>query len=563
MKRLFGVLLVSILSTGTALAASGPARSDMIEPAAFNHRLPAEHTVEVRNMPAVDVARLKAEDARNAARKDLPPRFAAALPVDITPRNAGTWDEIDGDRLVWRLRIASRDALSLNFGFSEYRMPAGGHLLVYPAGLPKNANRDLLRAFTAADNDAHGQLWTPIVSGDHAVIEVVVPRARADELKLRLTRVNHDYVGFERIAKQMSRGVRPTGTSGSCNIDVVCPEGDGWRDQIRSSATYTRNGTFTCSGSLVNNAANDRKMYFLTAHHCGMSGSGAAASIVVYWNFQNSTCRIPGSPESGQDGDGSLAQNQSGSVLRATYSPSDFTLLELDDPADPVFNLYWSGWDRRDTTFPGATGIHHPQTAEKRISHSIVPTVISGYFNTTGNDHHYVQWQPTGGITEPGSSGSPLYSPDNRVIGQLHGGLSSCSATGTDRTDYYGRVTTSWTGGGSSANRLSDWLDPGATGAQFIDGIDGAGGNEAPVANFSSSVSAMTATFTDLSSDSDGTIESYSWDFGDGTTSTSANPSKTYAGKGLYNVILTVTDDDGATASKLRRVKVGGRLIGP
>lgn len=480
MKTLFAAVLVSILSTGTALAASGT-----IEPAAFSHRLPAEHTVEIRNMPAVDVARLKAEDSRNASRKDLPPRFAAALPVDLTPRNAGTWDEIDGDRLVWRLRIASRDALSLNFGFSEFRMPAGGHLLVYPAGLPKNANRDLLRAFTDADNDAHGQLWTPIVPGDHAVIEVVVPRAKANELKLRLAKVNHDYVGFQRIAKwQMSRGgAQPAGTSGSCNIDVVCPEGDGWRDQIRSSAPYTRNGTFWCSGSLVNNTANDRKMYFLTAHHCGMTSAGVAASIVVYWNFQNSTCRIPGSPGSGQDGDGSLAQNQSGSTLRATYAASDVTLLELDDPADPAFNLYWSGWDRRDTAFPGATGIHHPNTAEKRISHSTVPTVISGYFNTTGNTHHYVQWQPTGGITEPGSSGSPLYSPEKRVIGQLHGGLSSCSATGTNRTDYYGRVAISWTGGGTNATRLSNWLDAGATGAEFIDGIDaGGGGGAAPSA---------------------------------------------------------------------------------
>lgn len=556
MKRLFGTFLLTICSISTAFAATGT-----ILPAAFGHRLPAEHTVEVRTMPAVDVARLKAEDARNAGRKDLPPRFAAAIPVDITPRNAGTWDRIDGDRLVWRLRIESRDALSLNFGFSEYRMPTGGHLLIYPAGLPKNANRELFRGFTAADNDAHGQLWTPIVTGDHAVIEVVVPRAKADELKLHLTRVNHDYVGFERIARRQFAGVQPAGTSGSCNIDVVCPEGDGWRDQIRSSATYTRNGVWTCSGALVNNAANDHKMYFLTAHHCGMSASGAAASIVVYWNFQNSTCRTPGSPESGQDGDGSLAQNQSGSTLRATYSPSDFTLLELDDPADPAFNLYWSGWDRRDMTYSGATGIHHPSTAEKRISHSIVPTVISGYFNTTGNDHHYVQWQPTGGITEPGSSGSPLYSPANRVIGQLHGGLSSCSATGTNRTDYYGRITTSWTGGGGNASRLSNWLDPGATGVEFIDGLDGSGGNnEAPVANFTSSTSGMTVTFTDLSSDSDGSIASYNWDFGDGTTSTAANPSKTYAGKGLYNVVLTVTDDDGGTASKMRRVKVGQRL---
>ena len=104
--------------------------------------------------------------------------------------------------MVWRLRIESRDALSLNFGFTKYRMPAGGRMLIYPAGLTPSADPKLIRTFTAADNDAHGQLWTPIVVGDQAVIEVVVPRAKVGELKLQLAKVNHDYVGFGRIAKQ-------------------------------------------------------------------------------------------------------------------------------------------------------------------------------------------------------------------------------------------------------------------------------------------------------------------------------------------------------------------------
>ena len=123
-----------------------------------------------------------------------------AIMPKFTPATAGDWDAV-GDRLVWRLRVQSKDALSLNFGFSEYVMPEGGHMLVYPAGLSRNASQELIRTFTSDDNKPHRKLWTPVVSGDHAVIEVVVPKERAGELRLRLTSVNHDYVGFDRLAR--------------------------------------------------------------------------------------------------------------------------------------------------------------------------------------------------------------------------------------------------------------------------------------------------------------------------------------------------------------------------
>jgi len=84
------------------------------------------------------------------------------------------------------------------------------------------------------------------------------------------------------------------------------------------------------------------------------------------------------------------------------------------------------------------------------------------------------------------------------------------------------------------------------------------GGNVAPTANFTSSASGLTVTFTDTSSDSDGTIASRSWNFGDGTTSTATNPTKTYAAAGTYNVSLTVTDNGGLTNTKTTAVSVGG-----
>ncbi len=391
-----------------------------------------------------------------------PYQFAVPLGVDKTPSKAGTWETLEDSTRLWRLRVSSPGALSLNLGFDRYVMPAGGSLLVYS---PDHAT--VIGPFTEADNEAHGQLWTPIITGDEIVVEVRLPAAVESQLELSLAQVSHGYRGFGAAPEQSGE------KSGSCNVDVVCSQGNAWRDEIRSVARYTRSGIYLCSGALVNNTAQDKTPYFLTADHCGVSSSNAS-TVVAYWNYQNSTCRTPGSPASGQAGNGQLNQFNTGAYFRADYSPTDMTLLELDDPVNQAYNVHYAGWSRKDVAPASATAIHHPQGEEKRISFENDATTITSYLWTSvpGDSTHIRVTDWDVGTTEPGSSGSPLFNPSHRIVGQLHGGYAACS---NNLSDWYGRFHGSWDGGGTASSRLRDWLDPTNTGVTALAGRDAVG----------------------------------------------------------------------------------------
>ena len=414
--------------------------------------------VERLQLPTQDNKELlKAEMANRAP--GVAPRFAEVMPVDVSPATHGNW-EIKNNKAVWRLRIPSPGAKSLNFGFDQFFMPVGGSLIIYTPDL------EMIRGpFTPADNEEHEELWTPIIPNDELVIEVSLPLERKDELKLHLKTVNHDFLGFAESV-----------VSGACNVDVVCGLADGYgiiedyRDIIQSVAVYSTGGSTFCTGFLVASTLNDCTPLFITANHCGINAN-TAASLITYWNFNNSICREPGSGASGGAGDGMLNDFNTGSIFRAGYGPTDFTLVELDDPVSETADAWFAGWDATDNLEQDTLiAIHHPSTDEKRISFQY-NGVYRGSWGSNDTpvpdgDHIVIEdWDI--GTTEGGSSGSPLFDSEKRAVGQLHGGFAAC---GNDDYDIYGWFHSSWTGGGTPSTRLSDWLDPNNTGTMVKDG---------------------------------------------------------------------------------------------
>ena len=441
------------LSVVSALAMALPAAARVKQlPVSVRQPVRAQSTVEKLEMPTVDVARLRAQDElTDNALTPGPTRFAAAIEVSYDLESSGTWEALDDGSRLWRLRISSPGALSLNLGFRRFALPFGAGLWIYDA-----AGERIEGPYTWRDRAPDGQLWTSLMLGDEIVLELHLP-AGVGDARLELSAVNHGYRFFgEKRDKQ-----------GSCNIDVVCDEVAAFSDQVRAVARYTRSGTILCTGNLLNNTALDFRPLFLTAEHCGITALNAS-SVVVYWNHESPSC--------GQLGGGSLADNQSGATFLASDNPSDFLLIELDQQPDPSSNVYHAGWDASGAVPQRVVGIHHPTGDEKAAAFEGDP-LVSTDIGSGGETH----WQVTAwdlGTTEPGSSGSCIFDQTHKgCVGTLTGGFASCSAQ--DQPDFYGKLALAWTGGGSDSTRLSNWLDPVGGGTNtFLAGADPTDGGD-------------------------------------------------------------------------------------
>jgi hypothetical protein len=443
-------LLVLGVGAGLALPAAGEQPVSLAAPAEV-----VGQPLETQRLAPVDRERLLAEDAATEPFTG-PRRFAEALAVGWTPAETGTWQQLsDGSRL-WRVRMVSPGALSLNLRLDDFQLPAGARLWLY------DGSGDVVQGpYARHHRTRDGQLWTALVPGDEAVLELHLP-AGVDpaSASLEVASVQRGYrpVGGGPVGDESTRALAGPGVptkQGSCNNDVICPEGNAWRDQIRSVGWFTVNGIGLCTGTLMNNTAGDFRPYLLTAEHCDVS-SGNAGSMVVYWNYESPSC--------GQLSGGSLADNQSGAIWRAGDDSSDFTLVELMEQPDPSFDTYYAGWDATGVApTVGVVGIHHPDLREKAISFDTDPLQQDdpGFWRVG-------QWED--GTTEPGSSGSCIFRRDTQLcVGTLTGGIAACNFP--FGFDVYGRFDSHWDGP-SPTRRLRDWLDPMGSGQRFLFGAD-------------------------------------------------------------------------------------------
>lgn len=494
-------------------------------------------------IPAPDISKLEQED-RLFEESGLPERMGVNIPVNITQASAGIIASANGTEQTWLLNISSCGAYGLGIYFSEFSLPEGARMFVY-----SEDKKQVLGSYTSANNQDSKKFAIEVVMGASLFIEYTCLLSDANISAFEIGELLYVYKPMLFSGSQANE----LRDSGSCEVNAACSEGDNWRKEIKSvTRILVKNGnaSYWCTGTLINNTSADFSPLILTADHCARSWSETYATPddvsqwIFYFNYETSGC---------EDETVSDDKSLTGAVKLASSSlmqndGSDFYLILLNDLIPADFEPYYAGWDNTGSLSDSGVGIHHPAGDVKKISTYDEPLTIDQWGQEPGT-HFRVVWAATEnghGVTEGGSSGSPVFDAKGRFIGQLTGGESGCSnLTGPD---FYGRLAFSWESNGThDSTRLKPWLDPDNTGIRIL---NGSFNENRAIARFVADTTVIpvgsSITFSDLSA---GAPSSWLWEFEGGTPSKSTSQlpgSVTYNRAGVFNVMLTVTNQYGA-----------------
>jgi hypothetical protein len=382
-------------------------------------------------------------------------RFAHGFEVNISPEEEGIWNTLPNGTKVWRLKIRSEGAYSISIIFNDFQLPQESRLFLY-----NEKTNHYLGGFTSSNNKKSGKFAVSPVAGDEITIQYEVTSAENRKKPFVISSVNHDYKNILKYDDRRPMGIE----AGSCNIDINCDLGDLWNDSkdavcriIITKEKPTRTYSEVCTGTLINNTAENQNPYIITAAHCIEEAAFAETSVFTF-NYESPYC----APLDGDPG-----HSISGSRLLAISDSLDFALVELSVIPPPDFKPYFAGWNRKNEIPDSTVSIHHPQGDIKKIAFDsdkpVVSNFISGY--TPQGFLKIKRWD--WGVTENGSSGGPLFNPGQQLIGTLTGGLATCS---NPVEDYFAWFERAWEFKPDSGRQLKYWLDPIDSGISSLTG---------------------------------------------------------------------------------------------
>jgi hypothetical protein len=500
------------------------------------------------------------------------------IPTLLDPSKSGTWvNHNDGSR-SWYLKIKCANAIGLSLNYKEFRLPTGSEVFLY-----NETKTHVIGKFTASRNKSNPITHTQIIEGETTILEYHEPANCNGALKIEIESVVYYFRGFEDYLSPYNKK-QNNSRAESCQIDVACsPENNGWSDQIDAVVHFVfpdGGGYYVCSGSVINNTDQDCKPYILTAWHCGEhSANQNLSNYTWYWNYQKTSCQPNSNSSNPSKGNqtmtngtvrstsGSGTLNNPPSTTNYQVAGSDFTLIELGSNIPSSYNAFYAGWDKGTSLKSSGVSIHHPAGSAKKISTYTSNLSSDTYNGGAFNAHWEVYWSSTSngfGVTEGGSSGSPIFDQNKRIVGQLSGGNSYCGSN--PDSDLYGKFSSNWTSNGSTnGSQLAPWLDPGNSNVTTLDGTY----SPCPGPSISCSASANSNNInignsTNFTGTSNSTNSTWNWDFDvnnvggvNPPSSNVQNPSGvTYSNAGNFTISLTVTNSSGNSCSSVVNVTV-------
>jgi hypothetical protein len=425
--------------------------------AATEARLPESARHALPGLSAEERRRLESPDARpgGGARPKRPAvrvGVIRALPTEVgfhgltagaAPRPlGGGWLERAADAnggWVWTASFSSEGAQALRIQIRDAWLPAGSRVFVY------GADGEVFGPYAFDGGTKPEGFWTNTVFASQAIVRVEI--AGADPARLALARlsigslvhIEHPWAGSVQPTPRSRSGsgtatadgspqVRPK--SDSCFVDASCVSPSDFANIDAASHAAAQlnfvepDGSFVCSGGLLNTLESSMVPYLLTANHC-FSTQAAATSLEAFFDYTTASCNGIEPPPNG-------FPRTLGSTLLATSTNSDFTFVQLSQ--DPPDGSVFLGWTTGDYAHVDATTVYrisHPNGRPQFFSKHQVeasPDVICEGFDQ-GN---FLYEQDVEGGTGGGSSGSLALLADLSVIGQE---LGACGVNTDDDCD--------------------------------------------------------------------------------------------------------------------------------
>lgn len=384
---------------------------------------------------------------------------AKSYTLKLNTDTLGVWSKLPSSENTWKLQLEAPYANGFFISLDDFYLPEGSRLYVYNGNNLKEAI-----VYRHEDNPEGGPYSLENLKGDNVVLEYVAPAGIVEKPRIKIADVGLKYED-----NQSGDNDDYNHSDNVCMININCSQGDQWQSQKRGVVRLRlkrTDGEFSlCTGTLVNNTAEDKTPYILTASHCFENvDTSQSDNFGFFFEYESPTCTSVTPTYKYHKG----AEVK---VINSLNGGSDGALMQMTGTIPDYWDVYFNGWDRvtSPSSVTGGAILHHPRGDIKKIT-LYNQTPRSGGWDSTSPAESFWLVNYSEGATAKGSSGAPIFNQNGLVIGTLSGGSNSCA--NPDGTDFYGKF---WYHFDRSANvdlRMSTYLDPLNKGVQNLAGLN-------------------------------------------------------------------------------------------